>query len=127
MNAFENNPYYLDSQLDSNPESYATIIVGDRNEVIKDLKNGSRLSISVNMENFNIYIGADHMSMQFKHDIPMNQTCAGHARIDRKTHQIIIEDATDWRKRDEGDITANDSVKQAIAARLQKDLFGIEK
>ncbi len=71
------------------------------------------------MENYNIYIGSDHLNMQRQGNISDESLCAGYARYDSKTGDVIVEDFADWRKA----LGNNIDPKKAIAAALKRDLM----
>lgn len=110
--------HVISGDLDANPDFYHINIVYSKEAALQNLKDGRMLSMSVNMENYNIYIGSDHLDMQRKHAVPDDNFCAGYIRFDRETKRAIVEDLTDWRD-GTNDISG---VKKAIETAFDRDI-----
>ncbi len=117
----ENSDHLIKPSLEDNPDVYKTVLVGDKSKAMAYFLRGSRLAISINMENFHIYIGSDHLNMQNDANISDQNLCAAFAKFDRATNQVIVEDFADWRKGISNEI----GIKKAIAATIQRDLIKI--
>jgi hypothetical protein len=116
----ERGDHYLNEGLETDPEFYKTVFFsGTEDFVRKTLKKGSRLAISVNMENFNIIIGSDHMGMQITHSVPDRHFCAGYAKLNVQTGKIEIEDFSDWRN----GASNGAAVRKCIGDRLTRDIL----
>ena len=114
----ENSDHVISSSLDADPTLYKVIIFGDQNQVLQYLRKGSLLSVSINMENYNIYIGDNHYAMQYAAKVPHDNFCAGYIGFDRNTQRAKIKDFSDWRKGAQNAI----SVKRAIEQAFERDL-----
>jgi hypothetical protein len=108
----------ISGDLEANPDFYHIKIVADRTWALKHLKKGGRLPVLLNMENYNVYIGSDHLNMQYTQGIPADNFCAGYVSFDRKTKKAIVVDLTDWR---EGNNDIN-GVKKAIETAFDRDI-----
>ena len=113
-----NTDHVISKKLDTDPDFYKVIMVNNRNEALRYLKRGSRLSISINMENYNIYVGGNHLEMQIENRIPYDNFCAGYVYFDKNTGKAVVEDFTDWR---EGMDNAH-SVKRTIEQAFDRDI-----
>ncbi len=122
-NLEDNIDHKLDASLETDPSVYKTVCLpgqhGNKMEIIKILKKGSPLAISVNMENFNIYIGSHHLDMQVQAGISSSKLCAGYTRVDKTTNHIIVEDYCDWR----ANATNEKAIKKCIALAIERDLL----
>lgn len=105
--------------LDGDPSLYKTVIVGNRQEVIDTLKKGSGKAISINMDNYSIYIGEDHYNMQIKYGVPADSLCAAHVYFDEPSQKVILRNFADWRN----DCQDNPVARATIEKALKRDLF----
>jgi hypothetical protein len=119
MSIENNSDHLVPSSLENDPAMYKTVIVGDHSQTMKYIQSGLRLSISINMENFNIYIGSDHLNMQVNANISNENLCAGYARFDKAKQHIIVEDFADWRK----GLNNQFEIKRAVASAIERDLM----
>jgi len=114
-----NSDHMIGSTLETDPGLYKTVVIGSSKRVMEYLNKGLRLSICVNMHNYNIYIGEDHLTMLEKANVGPIDFSAAYARFDKSTGNITIEDFSDWRK---GVVTGY-GAKKAIAEAIKRDLF----
>jgi hypothetical protein len=115
----DNSNHLVPSSLESDPAMYKAVVVGDRSETMRNIQKGYRLAISINIKNFNVYIGSDHLNMQANANISAENLCAGFARLDMSTGHIVVEDFADWRN----GIKNEYEIKKAIAIAIQRDLI----
>jgi hypothetical protein len=115
----DNSDHIIPSDLDSDPALYKVFIHGDKKQMLQYLKEGRLLSLSVNMENFNIYIGTNHYDMQVSAKIPGDNFCAAYVGFDKSTNKFIIKDFTDWRSGGESHAVG---VKLALAQAIKRDI-----
>lgn len=113
-------------KLEADPAMYKTVIIGERRKVLENLLNGFMLSVSVNMENYSIYIGSDHYNMQLDYNIQHTDLCAANVQLDRNTNKLKIINMADWRNHQNYTVN-NPIVASAVAERLTMDLLPVKK
>jgi hypothetical protein len=117
---FDRGDHTMSESLESDPSLYKVSIYGDKKKVLEYLKRGNRLSLSVNMSNYSVFIGEDHMSQQVANHIDNSDLAAGYVRMNPLTGQVGIEDFADWRKDESA--SNNRGAKGAIEKKIQEYL-----
>lgn len=123
MKKFEATTHVISENLDANPDFYKIKIVNNVQETLDNLKKGSKISMSVNMENYNVYIGSDHLNMQVGNSIPSNNLCAGYVRFDTEKKTAVVEDLSDWRKGMDSASLVKGAIEQAFNRDIKKLIF----